>query len=259
MDNKEEAKTLSLLEFYPTEENQKENATTETEIPEKEHEKEIKADVRTEIEAAEQKPVERTAKHTLTKGCNCESCVKIREYQKNYQRERRNKNPDVENINNSDKPIIGNNGNAATPETAEEKMQRELNEAFKQEATQTQQANPTPSQPTRPVIDISEFINGYMLLMCLDYSFPLVTKYVVGFFNKKYKHLNDKGVEALKLTTKEWEKLEPMADAVVKVLFYNMPPEMAFLLMYCVMSFGKISMLNEKHFDLPVKPNENDK
>jgi len=129
--------------------------------------------------------------------------------------------------------------------------------------TETKEANaevkfdvkPTVQQynEPRPSLPLSDFITGAMFLMVLDEVFPVVVKYVIGFFNKKYQRLNDAGEAVLKLDEKETAKLEPMADKLAAVIFIQIPPEWIFIIAWGIISMKKLSKLKPEHFDKPEK------
>ena len=176
------------------------------------------------------------------KGCECTKCKEHRDYQKKYQADRRRKDNGVKTEPEPAKPT------PQAEETAEQKLEREL-KGFSEEADKNKVIAPGAKVDPKPV-NISEFVSGTMLLMALDYTFPLFVKFGVGFFAAKYKKINAAGCEALQLTPAEHKKLEPMADELVKILFATIPPAWAFVFFWGTTTFYKVMMLDpDKHFD----------
>jgi len=226
--------------------------TNETDIfildPEKEiiKENENEQQQKPATTGAEGKNIITEAHRHPTKNCECDKCEQRREYQRNYANKKRN--------GGNGNEIPKNNENTSSG-TGESDIDAELNN-FENQSEQ-QNDNQFETDYNKPKIDISQYVSGAMLLMALDYLFPVVTKYIIGRFDKKYTKLNDTGKKALQLTEDEKKMLEPGADLIVEMIFEDIHPLAAFGLMLGTIYFGKISMLSEDCFDNPKPIEEN--
>lgn len=228
---------------------------------------------------------EGTHKEPYKIGCVCQKCIDYKDKQLSYREKRKAKkdkainktdgNTNAHNTIDSDSESGGNGNSKAilnnppppplqdakvTQSAASTVQQNQKTDANKLDddllrfAPAQQPTAPT-AAPVAPVpneVNFSDFVTGHMLLMCLDYSFPFIAKNIYGrFVDKRYMYINAKGVEQLKLTPSEKKELEKSADEMVKILFKDIPPQYTFLIMYGMICFGKISMLNDNHFDTP--------
>lgn len=120
----------------------------------------------------------------------------------------------------------------------------------------TQGANPANAAGPQQ-IDLSKYISGALLLICMDALMPGIVLYIAGMVDRKYK-----GVKASKLRMSKEEKteLEPLADEMVKLLFGFVHPAIAFLIAVGVIYAGKLFTLDESDFEpLPIKSKSNGK
>lgn len=128
----------------------------------------------------------------------------------------------------------------------------------RQQTTETKSENPELDdwakgeerpETTPPPVDISEYVSGAMFIMFLEQAFPFILKYIGGFFEPKYKRINQKGKDKLKLTESEFEELEEMADKLAKMIFAEMPAWLGFCILYGMMKLFKTDDLTDDCFD----------
>jgi len=179
------------------------------------------------------------------KDCSCDKCVAKRNSPNNLGRETVLQT----NSSGNDKLQV----QQPKKETAEEQLRKELSE-YKIETNNNSQS-PTTTQTQEnfvPQVDITQFINGALFLVALDYCFPLILKYGVGTFNPVYKRINENGFEKLKLTKEERKLLEPSANALVLYIFKDANPIVIFFVVSMAVYGGKFALLGENDFH-PVK------
>lgn len=167
--------------------------------------------------------------------------------------------PNIETGSETQKQIVETKNEIV--DSAENKLQNELN-AFKDSQKTISETQTTNSETKSEIlkeekknqtVDLSEFISGALLLTGLDYFFPLVLKLLVGFVIPKYKYINEAGFEKLKLSESERKYLEPSAEMLCKYLFKDANPIVVFCFFAGSIYGGKFVMLNENHFDKPIK------
>jgi hypothetical protein len=83
----------------------------------------------------------------------------------------------------------------------------------------------------------SNYVSGYLFLICLDVVLPEMLIYIFGMYDKKFKEINAKD---LQLTEDEKKIIEPLADEVVKELFGTMSPVSQFIFTMSFMYGGKL-------------------
>lgn len=121
---------------------------------------------------------------------------------------------------------------------------------FKQAQPQ-QPAQPAQNGPQPGQIDLSKYITGALLLICLDAIMPGVVLYIAGWVDPKYKNVR---AAKLKMTAQEKKELEPLADEMVKILFGFVHPAIAFLVATGVIYAGKLFALEDEDFEPKKKP-----
>lgn len=97
-----------------------------------------------------------------------------------------------------------------------------------------------------PEIDLSKYISGALLLIVIDSCFPALILMIAGFIDVKYKTVNQK---LLKLSNDEKKELEPLADAIIKLMFGMVHPAIAFLVATGMMYAGKLMALEDSDFE----------
>lgn len=145
--------------------------------------------------------------------------------------------------------------------TEEEILNEHLNK-FRESETQFQKtefseaqtkAEPeTKFEQPKPEVDITQFISGALFLTAMDYAFPIAIKFVVGFFEKKYSRINERGMKKLSLTEEERKYLEPSAEQVVKYIFADANPIVVFAVVTGSIYGGKMMLLSEDDFSKPI-------
>jgi len=84
-----------------------------------------------------------------------------------------------------------------------------------------------------------------LFLIALDSIMPSLILKLIGTRAPKYK---DVDVKKIKLTATEKKELEPLADEVVKLVFGQMHPALAFLTAYGMITVGKLLALDDDDF-----------
>jgi len=102
-----------------------------------------------------------------------------------------------------------------------------------QETTQGKEESKTEEEKKH----FTNFVSGYLFLICLDTILPEMLIYIFGIYDKKFKQINSKN---LKLEKSEIEMLEPLADEVVKELFGTMSPVSQFIFTLTFLYGGKL-------------------
>jgi hypothetical protein len=100
--------------------------------------------------------------------------------------------------------------------------------------------NGQPAPATNQVIeeakkDVSHLVNGYILLMVLDFIAPMVLVFIFSFFNKNAAKVDKSN---LQMTNAEAKKLEPLADEVAKQVLSGLNP----LVLFGICYFGTMGM-----------------
>jgi hypothetical protein len=100
--------------------------------------------------------------------------------------------------------------------------------------------NGQPAPATSQVIeeakkDVSHLVNGYILLMVLDFIAPMVLVFIFSFFNKNAAKVDKSN---LQMTNAEAKKLEPLADEVAKQVLSGLNP----LVLFGICYFGTMGM-----------------
>ena len=91
-----------------------------------------------------------------------------------------------------------------------------------------------------------------MFIMGLEIIFPLALKYIVGFFEPKFKRLNKAGKKALELGDDVIEELMPYADELAKEIFGELPAWVGFGMLYAGAKFMLVEDLDDElHFNPP--------
>ena len=127
-----------------------------------------------------------------------------------------------------------------------------IDDLRKYKTVTTPPANQPPAnQPTANVeIDLSKYISGALLLIVIDSFFPSLILMIMGFVDHKYKYAKR---EKLKLTPTEKKELEPLADAMIKLMFGLVHPAVAFLIATGMLYAGKVMSLDDDDFNIPEK------
>lgn len=100
--------------------------------------------------------------------------------------------------------------------------------------------NGQPAPATNQVIeeakkDVSHLVNGYILLMVLDFIAPMILVFIFSFFNKNAAKVDKSN---LQMTNAEAKKLEPLADEVAKQVLSGLNP----LVLFGICYFGTMGM-----------------
>lgn len=207
------------------------------------------------------------------KNCVCETCNKRREVKNVLINEAKTEaveeNTTTENliVEEKTKPIEEKIVDASKQLEAELESFRNSQKQISENKTEAKPETETETKPeteieTEPEIEIegdsktkeiTNFFSGALLLMFMDYVFPVILKFIVGFFNPKFKKIKSTSIEKLQLTEKEKTELEPSADAVVEYIFADANPIVLFAVAVGGIYAGKMMLLNENDFELPVK------
>jgi hypothetical protein len=90
-------------------------------------------------------------------------------------------------------------------------------------AKSTVNAAPTKNKRTKPVEGL---ITGYIVLYVCDIIFPVIITYVSKRFFK-----TDVPTRAIKLTSDQWKRLEPIADEAIKGMVVEIKPQYALIIL----------------------------
>ena len=77
--------------------------------------------------------------------------------------------------------------------------------------------------------EMSELVNGYMLLIILDFAAPFLFCFAFKFIDKRAEKID---ISKIQLTDNEIKKLSPLADVVAKQLLKDFSPITLFFLSY---------------------------
>ena len=112
---------------------------------------------------------------------------------------------------------------------------------FFNEYTQTEQGKESNNseQAKEKERQFSNFVSGYLFLLCIDTLLPELLIFLFSRYDKKFREVDKKD---LKLTADEKKELEPLADEVVKELFGTMSPVSQFIFTISFLYSGKLAI-----------------
>ena len=135
-------------------------------------------------------------------------------------------------------------GNIVRPERSEYKTAQQILSEQPTAAAPITTQQPTAATQQQKV-DISQYISGALALLLIDLFFPSViafgyNKFVAARFDKDQIKAGE-----LKLTAKEQKELEPLADACIKEMMFQLSPTKALIIALSIIYGGKVLMISQ--------------